>query len=92
MDEREKIQTEIETRMVTFNDTINEIKTLAEKKNEDLASDHIKGIFDKHREAQSKIEDLKKADDRNWGKIRHDLENLMGDLGEEMRQSLAYFK
>jgi len=91
MDEKEKIHAEIEARMLKFHDTLSEIKTLAQKKSEKLPDSHLNNIFRKHEEAQSKLEDLKKADKKSWKKIHHELDVLMGDLGEDMRKALAYF-
>lgn len=91
MDEKEKIHAEMETRMLKFHETLSQIKANANKKSEHLSDRHIDTIFKKHEEARNKLEDLKKADEHSWKKIHHELDVLMGDLGEDMRKALAYF-
>ena len=91
MDDKEKIHAEIEAKMLKFHETLSEIKANARKKSGILPDNHMENISKKHEAVQSKLKDLKQADEKSWKKLHHELNTLMGELGDDMREALAYF-
>jgi hypothetical protein len=92
MNEKEKYYAEIETRLRKMNDTFHEIKTLQERKREslpDLDLD-IDRAMEKHRTAEKKLDELKKADEGSWQKVKTELEQLANDIDEDHRKAMAY--
>lgn len=45
----------------------------------------------KHKRAKEKLKDLERADDRNWKKVKDEIDKLYEDIGEELRKALTYY-
>lgn len=91
MDEREKYSAEIDARIAKFGETLNEIKTKRELRNESRPELQIDATFRKHQEAQAKMKALKESDSSAWETIKTEVDGLMDDIDKELREALAYF-
>ena len=45
----------------------------------------------KHKKAKEKLKDLERVDDRNWTKVKDEIDKLYEDIGEELRKALTYY-
>ena len=43
----------------------------------------------KHKKAKEKLKDLERVDDRNWKKVKDEIDKLYEDIGEELRKALT---
>jgi hypothetical protein len=91
MNEKEKYSAEIDARIAKFGETLNEIKTKRELRNEIRPELQFDGTIRKHQEVQAKAKALKKADSSAWKTIKTEVDGLMDDIDEELREALAYF-
>lgn len=91
MNEKEKYSAEIDARIAKFGETLNEIKTKRELRNEIRPELQIDATIRKHQEAQEKVKALKRADSSTWETIKTEVDGLMDDIDEELREALAYF-
>ena len=95
MNEKEKIQAEIEAKMTSFNETINELKAAAEKQKEKYGAVHhesIAKVEEKKQRAQKKLEELAASNEHDWHRLDEELKGFMEDIDDSLRQALAYFK
>jgi hypothetical protein len=92
MDEREKYRAEIDAKLATFGETLEEIKTKQALRNETLPDVQLDGIVRKHQEVQSRARELKTSDAGAYEEKKVELDSLMDDIDKELRASLAYFK
>lgn len=91
MNEREKYSAEIDARIAKFGETLNEIKTKRELRNESRPEIQIDATIRKHQEAQAKVKALKASDSNTWERIKTEVDGLMDDIDKELREALAYF-
>jgi ABC-type Fe3+-citrate transport system substrate-binding protein len=91
MDKKEKYHAEIEARLIKFGETLHEIKTNMEQRKENLPDIRIDATIRKHEEAKAKVKELKRSDESIWKKVKAELDNLVNDIDEDLRQALAYF-
>lgn len=91
MKEKEKYLAEIETRLVKFNDTMHQIKELVERSSESLPDLELDVTARKHEKAKDKVKELEKADESGWQKLKKEMDNLLYEIDEDLRKSLAYF-
>ncbi|MGA9177678.1 MAG: hypothetical protein WBZ05_10575 [Desulfobacterales bacterium] len=45
----------------------------------------------KHKKAKEKLKDLERVNDRNWTKVKDEIDKLYEDIGEELRKALTYY-
>ena len=91
MNEKEKYSAEIDAKIAKFGETLNEIKTKRELRNEIRPELQIDTTIRKHQEAKAKAKALKRADSSDWETIKTEVDGLMDDIDEELREALAYF-
>jgi len=91
MDEKEKYRAKIEARIVQIGETINEIRTKKEQSLKNLPEIRVDSTIQKHKAAKDKLEELRRSDESDWQKFKAELDNLVNDIDEDLRQSLAYF-
>jgi hypothetical protein len=91
MEEKEKYLAEIETRLVRFGDTMHEIKEEMQRRKENLPDIQLDATARKHEEAKGKFKEIKKTDEGGWQKLKEELDNLVYEIDEDLRKSLAYF-
>jgi len=86
-----KYRTEIDARMTKFDETLNEIKTKMEKREENMKDIGLDVTIRKHKKAKEKLKDLERANDRNWKKVKDEIDKLYEDIDEELRKALTYY-
>jgi len=91
MNEKEKYSAEIEARIAEFGETLNEIETKRELRNESRPEVQIDATIRKHQEAQVKVKALKESDSGAWETIKTEVDGLLDDIDKELKEALAYF-
>jgi hypothetical protein len=91
MNEKEKYSAEIDAKLAEFGETLNEIKTKQELRNESRPDLQLDATIRKHQEAQTKATELEGSDLNSWEKIKTEVDGLMNDIDRELRDALAYF-
>jgi len=91
MDEKEKYRSEIDVRLTGFGETINQIRTEMQQRREKRPEIKIEPTVRKHEEAKAKLSTLEQADESSWHTYKKELENLVNDIDEDLRRTLAYF-
>ena len=91
MDEKEKYRAEIETRMTKFNETINELRDKADKRKDARTGFQMEGLLKKHEAARTKLKELKTSDENAWKRFQTELDDMLDDIDEDLREALAYF-
>jgi hypothetical protein len=91
MNEKEKYSAEIEARIAEFDETLNEIETKRELRNESRPEVQIDATIRKHQEAQAKVKALKESDSGAWETIKTEVDGLLDDIDKELKEALAYF-
>jgi F0F1-type ATP synthase membrane subunit b/b' len=86
-----RYRTEIDARMTEFEETLHEIKTKMEKREENMKDIGLDDTIRKHKKAKDKLKDLERADDRNWKKVKDEIDKLYEDIGEELRKAITYY-
>jgi len=77
--------------MTKFDDPLHEIKTKMKKREENMKDIALEDTIRKHKRAKEKLKDLERADDRNWKKVKDEIDKLYEDIGEELRKALTYY-
>lgn len=91
MNEKEKYKAEIETKLTSFNKTLNEIKAKQELRERNRINMDIGSTIRKRDEMQIKMKALEQADSNSWEPIKAEVDSLMTDIDKELRTALAYF-
>jgi hypothetical protein len=91
MNERDKYSAEIDAKLAKFGQTLNEIKTKQELRNESRPDLQIEATFRKHQAAQAKLKEMEGSDSSTWETIKTDVDGLMDDIDNELREALVYF-
>jgi len=86
-----RYRTEIDARMTEFEETLHEIKTKMEKREENMKDIGLDDTIRKHKKAKDKLKDLERADDRNWKKVKDEIDKLYEDIGEELRKAITHY-
>jgi len=91
MDEKEKFKAEIDAKLVQSGQTLLEMKT--KKKQRDANHPHLDldTTEEKHKQAVVKARELDASDSEKWTHLRSELNSLMANIDEDLRQALAYF-
>ena len=58
------------------------------KKKKNIALDDT---IRKHKKVKEKLKDLERANDRNWKKVKDEIDKLYEDIDEELRKALTYY-
>ncbi|MFZ0483827.1 MAG: hypothetical protein WAL93_10585 [Desulfobacterales bacterium] len=77
--------------MTEFEETLHEIKTKMEKREENMKDIGLDDTIRKHKKAKDKLKDLERADDRNWKKVKDEIDKLYEDIGEELRKAITHY-
>ena len=91
MNQKEKYRAEIDAKLVTFGETLHEIKTRKEKRKENWPGLQIKATEHKHQVAAAKLQELKQSDNNTWAMLKSEVDDLVKDIDKELREALAYF-
>ena len=90
MNNRKSKQAELETKIVKLGQTIDGLKTKQEIHRENAPDFDIHATASKHEKARAKADELEYADEDSWWKIFADIEGLLEDIDQDLRQALAY--
>jgi endonuclease IV len=77
--------------MTKFDETLNEIKTKMEKREESKKAIRLDDTVRKHEKAKDRLKDLDQGDEKTWKKFRDEIDKLYADIDEELRHALAYY-
>ena len=91
MENKAKYLAEIESRMSQFNTTIESITQKAKMRNETRPAIDLDGIRRKHEDARLVYTDLKSSDHSKWEKTKAVMDDMVGDIDNDLREALAYF-
>ena len=91
MNEKEKYRTQMDIRLAELGETLNEIKTKMERRKENTPDIQIETTLRKHEDAKTRLKVLKQADENSWQTYKTELDNLVNDIDDDMRQALVYF-
>jgi len=91
MDEKEKYRAEIDARLTKMGETLHEIKSEKEQRNENMPELRLDTTIRKHQEAKAKLEELKRTEKSSLHEFKAEMENLVNDIDEDLRKALAYF-
>jgi hypothetical protein len=92
MEEKEKYKAEIEARLRSFSDTLNEIRAKLKERKETLPDFQIEPILEKHKTVSAKAGEIEKTDESAWSKFKSELDDLVNDIDDDMRKAMAHFK
>lgn len=89
MDEKEKYRAEIDARLTKMGETLHEIKSEMEQRNENMPE--LDTTIRKHQEAKAKLEKLERTQKSSLHEFKAEMDNLVNDIDEDLRKALAYF-
>ena len=92
MNEKEKYRAEIDAKLAKFGETLHEIKSKQETRNKMRPTLNINATIDKHKAAKAKIEAIEDSDTRSWHGIKAEVDSLMGDIDDDLRQAMSLYK
>jgi hypothetical protein len=92
MDEKTKYRAEVEARLAKFGETLHEITSKRELRDALKPTLNIDKTVSKHQQATAKLEILAAADSEGWQTAKSDLDTLMDDIDNDLRQALAHYK
>jgi hypothetical protein len=88
MNTRDTYRAELEAKIVGFGNTLEEIRTKAEMRRQNAPDIDIDALFQKHKKAKAKAGELESADESVLQKIKSDLDTLLDDIDNDLRQAL----
>jgi len=91
MKDKEKYRAQIEARLMKFGESLYEITTKKEQRKANLPELEIEPILRKHEAAEAKLKELVEADESNWQNHMTELDRLVDDIDQDLRNALAYF-
>lgn len=91
MHEKEKYMAEIETRLKQFDDTFSRIKELAQERNVDPSQLKLHILPVKTGQARDQARQIQETEGNVWQTYQSELNNLVDDIDEDLRNALAYF-
>ena len=91
MNEFEKYRAQVEAKMNSFNESIEEVIAKAKRRNATSPEVDVDRIVAKHETAKAKVKALETTDETKLQKIQHELVELFDDMDEDLRQAIAYF-
>ncbi len=91
MNEKEKYRTQMDIRLGELGETLNEIKAKMERRKENTPDIQIGTTLRKHEDAKARLELLEQSDENSWQTYKTELDNLVNDIDDDMRQALVYF-
>lgn len=91
MKDKEKYRSEIESRLMRLNESMETLITKA-KLREDIKPDvDLEGLVKNHKTVKEKLEGLENANDNEWQKAKKEIDALMDTIDVDLRNAMAYF-
>jgi lambda repressor-like predicted transcriptional regulator len=91
MEEKAKYRAEIEAKLTQFGETLNELKTKQELRNETRPTLPLDTTASKHEAVAAKLRDLESSDDEQGKQLRSEIDTLMSDIDSDLRKALVHF-
>ncbi len=95
MDEKQKINAEIESKLNQLGETINTLSMKAEVQKDKLEDAGMQPLVDLQlnlKGAKASLDQMKASDGENWDKLRNKMDAYINDLDKEIKEALAYYK
>jgi hypothetical protein len=92
MNEKMKYKAKIEARLVKFGETLHEITEKKERRKENRPELNLDDTVRKHAEATARLNALDAVDDNAWKDAKTEVDQLVNDIDEDLRQATAHFK
>lgn len=93
--DREKTQAQIEARLRQFGQTLSELKTKAEQRQEKFNGQMRRTLDDiegKHAKARQRLRAMASLGDDEWAATETDVNRYLDDIDGGLRKALSYFK
>jgi hypothetical protein len=91
MNEREKYRAEIESRLTRLDESVVELATKAELRDDLKPSIDIEGIVENHKTAKEKLGVMDDLADSDWHAARVEVDTLVDRIDADLRNAMAYF-
>lgn len=92
MDEKAKYRAQVEARLAKFGETLHEIKTKREMRDAIKPMLDFDAMVSKHRQATATLENMAAVDGDGWRTAKTEVDTLMEDIDNDLRQALSHFK
>jgi hypothetical protein len=90
MEDREKYRAEMEAQMLKFNETLAQIKSKIQMRDENEPALSLNPFLEKQEKVQTKLKKMEQTDEKSWPEARAELDHLMDDVDAELRKVWAY--
>jgi len=91
MSEKKKYRAEIEAKMAKFDKTLNEIKAKQDARDWSRVDFNIGGNIRKREDVELKMKALEEADSSSWERVKSEIDSLVLDIDDDLRQALVHF-
>ncbi len=92
MNEKEKYMEKVKERLRNFDETLNEIKMKQKQWKDNSQEFNINDIIEKQRKAGTKLNEIEQTDESTWETIKREFDELIEDIGNDLRNAMSYFK
>ena len=92
MDKKERYRAEIYAKLIKFGESLHDLTTKKELRDERRPEIEIDNLLSKHEQAKAKLKDLGSTDTDTWQQEKSEMDLLINDIEKELREALAYFK
>jgi hypothetical protein len=91
VEDKAKYRAEIEAKLTRFGNTLNELQTKQELRNETRPALSLDTTASKHEAVAAKLRELESSDDEQWKGLRSEIDSLMTDIDSDLRKALVHF-
>ena len=92
MNEKEKYLEKIKERLRNFDETLNEIKLKQKQRKDNSQEFNLDDIMEKQRKANTQLKEIEQTDESAWDTLKSGFDELMDDIGNDLRKAVTYFK
>lgn len=92
MKEKEKYVAEIKARFLKCDESLKEIKKKQEQAKENVSQFNMDDIIEKHKKAGKKLEEIEKADESTWAKLKSEFNDLISGIDTDLRKAISLYK
>ena len=91
MNTKEKHLAEIEARLASFGSTIEEISQKAKSRNDARPDIDLESLEQKHQQVHETVKTIKSSNSGDWDKVKSTIDQMMGDIDQDLRSAISYF-
>jgi hypothetical protein len=91
MKDREKYRSEIESRLISLNENMEELTTKAKLRKDIKPHVDLEDLVKSHKTVKEKLEDLENRSGDEWQKARTEIDTLLNTIDADLRHAMAYF-